>query len=356
MKDVFNIKNNQIILNDDDDVKRVYIELTNACNFSCKMCFKNTFVEPNGYMSLKTLENLKKSLRELPGLKEVVIGGIGESLLHKNIKDVIEFLKDELGVYVILATNGYLLNRFVEFILEKQVDNIVVSVDNTSIGHLHNNVAYKTIDGLIKKRNQLKFDKPVISIEMVADKESVTGAADVLKEFLSVGISDVIISNLLPIDESMLDRTLYPSDDKDIIKSIIDVAQGNISITVPYFNLKTERKCNFMDKKALIVRWDGEIAPCYRFLHTATEYVLGRKKRIYAHTFGNINKESIYDIWNKRDYKWFRFTVDNSIYPSCLDCGFNESCDFVKDTEIDCWGGSPSCADCLWSRNIIICP
>ncbi len=356
MKDVFNLKNNQIILNDDDNIRRVYIELTNACNFSCKMCFKNSFVEPDGYMDTKTIEHLKESLKGLKHLKEVVIGGIGEPLLHKNFKEIVRFLKEELGVYVILASNGYLLNRFSDFLLDYQVDNIVVSVDKTSIGHLHNDTVYKTIDELTKKRKKLLLDKPVISIEIVIDKESIIYAKDIVLEFMKIGIRDVIVSNLLPIDESYLDRTLYPSDDRDILKELISVAQGNISMSLPYFSLKTERKCNFIDKKALVVRWDGGVAPCYRFLHTAAEYVMGRKKRIFAHTFGNVNSDSLLDIWNKRDYKWFRFTVDNSMYPSCLDCNFNDSCSFVKDTAVDCWGSSPSCADCLWSRNIVICP
>ncbi len=356
MRDVFNLKNNQIILNDDNDIRKVYIELTNACNFSCKMCFKNTFVEPEGFMDAQTIEKLKETLKELPHLKEVVLGGIGESLLHKDVKNIISFLKDELGVYVILATNGFLLDRFSDFILQKQVDNVVVSADNTSIGHLHNSVVYKTVEKIIKQRKQRELDKPVLSVEIVVDKESIGGLADIVAEFINIGIRDVIISNLLPVDKKYIDRTLYPSDEKSILDELIALAQGNISMTLPYFSLKTERKCNFIDKKSLVVRWDGKVAPCYRFLHTAKEYVLGREKTLYAHTFGDINKETLLEIWNKRNYKWFRFTVDNSMYPSCLDCNFNEMCSFVKDTEVDCWGGSPSCADCLWSRNIVICP
>ncbi|WP_025270463.1 tungsten cofactor oxidoreductase radical SAM maturase [Hippea sp. KM1] len=356
MRDVFNLKNNQIILNDSDDIKRVYVELTNACNFKCKMCFKNTFVEPEGYMDEDTIESLKKQLKELPQLKEVVIGGIGENLLHPLIRDVLSFLKDELGVYVILQTNGFFLSRFSDFMLSKGIDNIVVSVDNSDVGHLSNDVAYRTIKSINDERLKRRRDTPVFSIEVVIDKDSLDGLDRTVRRFIGAGVKDIIISNLLPVDESMVNRVLYPSCDRDILKDVIDVAQGVISMTLPYFEIKTERKCNFIDKKALVIRWDGEVAPCYRFLHTATEFVLGRKKRIYAHTFGNINKEHLLSIWNRRDYKWFRFVVDNALYPSCIDCNFNESCDFVKDTSMDCWGNEPSCADCLWSRNIIICP
>ncbi len=356
MRDVFNIKNNQIILNDDYQIKRVYIELTNACNFKCKMCFKNTFVEPEGYMNYETIENLKAQLKQISSLKEVVVGGIGESLLHPDLKDVLIFLKKDLDVYVILQTNGFLLSKYTKFMLDLLIDNIIVSIDNTDVGHPSDSLIYKTIKEMNGTRLKEKKDKPVFSIEIVIDKYSLNGLDKTIKEYIEAGVKDVIISNILPIDRSMVDRTLYPSSEKDILKDVIKVTQGVVSSTLPYFEIKTERKCNFVDRKALIVRWDGEVAPCYRFLHTAKEYVLGREKTIYAHTFGNINSENILDIWNKREYKWFRFIVENAIYPSCIDCNFNESCDFVKDTSVDCWGNEPSCADCLWSRNIVICP
>ncbi len=356
MRDVFNFKDNQVILNDTKDIKRVYIELTNACNFKCKMCFKNTFVEPEGYMDEKTIVNLKKQLKELPHLKEVVVGGIGESLLHPQMADVLTFLKDELKVYVILQTNGFLLDKYTRFVLDKKIDNIVVSVDNTDVGHLSNEIVYRIIKNINGLRLKEKRDKPVFSMEVVIDKYSLNGLDGTIKKFIEAGIRDVTISNLLPIDRFMVDRTLYPSGEKDILKNVIKVAQGVVSMTLPYFEIKTERKCNFIDKKALIVRWDGAVAPCYRFLHTAKEFVMGREKTVYEHTFGNINFEGILDIWNKRSYKWFRFIVDNAMYPSCIDCNFNENCDFVKDTSMDCWGNEPSCADCLWSRNMVICP
>ncbi|WP_035589415.1 tungsten cofactor oxidoreductase radical SAM maturase [Hippea jasoniae] len=355
MDEKFKLKDAFLTIPDSKNIRKVYIEPTNSCNFSCKMCFKNTFVEKDGFMDNSTWENLKHSLKKLPHLKEVALAGIGEPLLHKDIKGMITFLKNELGCYLTLSSNGYLLGRFVDFIIDAGVDNIVVSVDNTPVGHLHNSVVYKTLKALIEKRKKLKADKPAVSIEIVLDKQSIKDAADTIESFLEIGVKDVIVSNILPVFEALCDQTLYPADES-ILKEIVDAVQAKASATLPYLSIKTERKCNFISKNATVVRWDGEVAPCYRFLHTSVEYVLGRKKQIYAHSFGNVNDKELIDIWNSRDYKWFRFIVEHSLYPSCIDCSLNSSCDFVKDTEIDCFGLSPSCGDCLWSRNIIICP
>jgi len=32
-----------------------------------------------------------------------------------------------------------------------------------------------------------------------------------------------------------------------------------------------------------------------------------------------------------------------------------DGCSYTQDNEADCWGNEPSCADCLWYREMIIC-
>ena len=115
--------------------------------------------------------------------------------------------------------------------------------------------------------------------------------------------------------------------------------------------------CYFIENNAAVVRYDGAIAPCYRLLHEGgKEFIKDRCQELEAKSFGNINDEDIVSIWNKRDYLWFRFVVNNALYPSCTDCQFYEGCDYLRDTHSDCWGNSPSCGNCLWARRILICP
>ncbi len=80
------------------------------------------------------------------------------------------------------------------------------------------------------------------------------------------------------------------------------------------------------------------------------------KKEVVAHSFGNTFKEKLSDIWTSKNYEVFRYNIKNSIYPSCTDCSLMDACSFTENTEFDCWGNNPSCADCLWARGIIKCP
>lgn len=58
-----------------------------------------------------------------------------------------------------------------------------------------------------------------------------------------------------------------------------------IRVSMPEYNLMTEKVCDFMEKKSRVIAWDDEVTPCYRFLHTYSEYILGKKKRGVSHSF-----------------------------------------------------------------------
>jgi MoaA/NifB/PqqE/SkfB family radical SAM enzyme len=75
--------------------------------------------------------------------------------------------------------------------------------------------------------------------------------------------------------------------------------------------------------------------------------VFKREKTVMKHSFGNLNENSIMDIWNSNEYSKFRDIVHNNQYPSCIDCDLVDGCDLVKDTITDCYTAAPSCADCL---------
>ena len=51
-----------------------------------------------------------------------------------------------------------------------------------------------------------------------------------------------------------------------------------------------------------------------------------------------------------------RLMLEDFRFPSCTDCKLLSGCAYIDDNEMDCWGNSPSCAECLWARRIIACP
>lgn len=86
--------------------KKIYIEITNACNLSCPFCIKNT--RKVNYM---TLDNYKYIINKIKNYtQEIYLHILGEPLLHPNILDFIEYAAKE-NLLVNITTNGYLINN-----------------------------------------------------------------------------------------------------------------------------------------------------------------------------------------------------------------------------------------------------
>ena len=86
--------------------KKIYIEITNACNLNCPFCIKNQ--RKTIYM---TIDNYKLIIDKIKDYtKEIYLHILGEPLLHKNIIEFIEYASNS-NLLVNITTNGYLINN-----------------------------------------------------------------------------------------------------------------------------------------------------------------------------------------------------------------------------------------------------
>lgn len=357
---VYNLQHSQIILNETCNIRKVYIELSSECNFNCEMCFRQTFMTDVGTMSDSVLDRVQAELATLPELQEVVLGGLGEPLLHPRLKAFITYLKQR-DIGVTITTNGALMEAHIDFFLEAEIDRGVLSFETGDIGHSNEEEVLSLLTKITEKKKRLHKTRPSLLILMVVTKANIHDLPRLSGTLRGVGVKEVILSNLLPATTEHQQLVLYPFPEPEEVKDfkstfLLNVLLDRMLCQAPNFEVYTERSCDFIENNALVIRWDGEIAPCYRFLHSRDEIVLGKTKTVHACSFGNVRENSLLDIWNKRKYAWFRYTVHNSRYPSCIDCTFRDGCDFIESTESDCWGNENSCADCLWSRGIVKCP
>ena len=86
--------------------KKIYIEITNACNLNCSFCIKN-----KRKINYITLENYKFIINKIkPYTKEIYLHILGEPLLHPNINEFIEYAQNQ-DLLVNITTNGYLITN-----------------------------------------------------------------------------------------------------------------------------------------------------------------------------------------------------------------------------------------------------
>src|SRR3984885_15691122 len=86
----------------------LYLETTNRCNLLCTTC-PRTYeqLEPEADMPWELFTSL---IDQYPNIARVVLHGIGEPMLVKDLAQRVKYLKDR-HIYVLFNTNGTLLTK-----------------------------------------------------------------------------------------------------------------------------------------------------------------------------------------------------------------------------------------------------
>lgn len=349
------------------NVRKLYIEPTTACNLQCSTCIRNIWDDPIAVMKRETFEHIVSSLDDLPDLKRVVFTGFGEPLTHPRILDMIAAIR-ERDIAVTVGSNGLLLTpQMTRELVRLGVDRLVVSVDGVkpeTYEEVRGADLGKVLENL-HRLNEIKQEMntllPALGIEFVALKSNYKELGKLTNLAMQLQASRVLVSNVLAYTEEMRSEILYGYEPQEPFKSSgfpvqtgAFIAWGNLEL--PHMHWGAERRCRFVNDRATVVGWDGGVAPCYALSHNYSYYAIdGRKKNVTRYVLGNVNDSSLAEIWMSEDYTRFRSEVLIFHFPSCPDCDLRDTCD-LRELNEGCWGWNPSCADCLWAQDIVICP
>lgn len=105
------------------------ISITNGCNMKCSYCHnegQNEF-EKIKYMNIDTFKYIIKNAKKY-GLNKIRITG-GEPLIHPNIEEICEFVKEEGIDNFGINTNGYLSDKLIELCKKEYFKQVVIGLD-----------------------------------------------------------------------------------------------------------------------------------------------------------------------------------------------------------------------------------
>jgi hypothetical protein len=89
-------------------------------------------------------------------------------------------------------------------------------------------------------------------------------------------------------------------------------------------------------------------------MHDHNGFLDGRPRTVKHFTIGNINEQSLLNLWNEKNYTDFRARVRQFDFSPCYTCG---GCNLSETNENDCYGNEfPTCGGCLWAQGLIQCP
>lgn len=116
--------------------KKIYIEITNSCNFSCSFCFKTE--RPLRFMSPAEFAVVLTKIK--PFTNYIYLHVLGEPLLHPKLDELL-LLAKQAGIFVNITTNGALLLRKQDVLLQYPVRQI-----NISLHDAEENIATDNLD------------------------------------------------------------------------------------------------------------------------------------------------------------------------------------------------------------------
>jgi MoaA/NifB/PqqE/SkfB family radical SAM enzyme len=314
----------------------LYLEVTNRCNLLCETC-PRTFepLEPPADMSW---ELFTKIVDQVPNIARVVMHGVGEPMLVKNLPAMIRYLKVR-GTYVLFNTNGTLMQprRFQELI-DTGLDELRVSLDaadRETYAKIRGKDFFtrivRNVEKFVAYRKQVDAVTPRVSLWLTGMKETVEQLPDFVRLAAEMGVSEVHLQRLV-FDErgygmATAAQSLFEST-REVERQAIEAAQAlgaSLGVTLdasgatePGPSLKRQN-----DRAWAICRrpWSlmyftahGRALPCC---------IAPFSLRGYSnYTLGDATQQELREIWNSPAYRDFRTALLSNTPPApCRNCG-----------------------------------
>jgi radical SAM protein with 4Fe4S-binding SPASM domain len=243
------------------------IEPTNACNAVCLSCPREDILRRKGYMELPLFKKIIDDAARC-GVRRVHLYLLGEPLLHPHIVEMIGYLK-RAGLSVNLTTNGMLLSRKLgEAILKCGLDHgdyFMFSILGNSAsvheeimkGVLHDTVV-ENLAGFMEARKAMNLNGPIVEAIFYTMKENEAEAPLFEREW-----------------RHRVDRAFVAAK---ISESFAGSKAHEVRVPV------RTRTCSQLWER-MTVYWTGEVVSCTVDINA-------------RHVVGNLNHQSIEEVWN----------------------------------------------------------
>jgi len=278
--------------------------------------------------------------------ENVYLSGWGEPLLNPLFPSMIETAKKE-GCRVGFTTNGALVNDTIaEKIVSLETDLICFSFAG-SIAETHEMIRagssferlMRNIRSIVGLKRELKHDKPRILLLYMMTQQNMKELPHSVDLAADAGANGVVATNLDYVAVPLQDKLKAFSCDKAdswfvslVSESYRRADDRNISFHAFPIEMKPVRVCSENPLSNLYISEDGGVSPCV-YLNPPTEEITrifcGRKESISRVRFGNINNQSLLEIWKSPEYALFRSSYAkrrdspeafDTIPPACRTC------------------------------------
>jgi MoaA/NifB/PqqE/SkfB family radical SAM enzyme len=322
----------------------LYLETTNRCNLLCTTC-PRTYeqLEPEADMPWELFTSI---LGQYPKIARVVLHGIGEPMLVKDLAARVAYLK-ERGTYVLFNTNGTLLTEANgRALIEAGLDELRVSLDAAEAG-VYEMVRGKdffakivtNVGNFTKLQREMGAAKPRVSLWLTGLRETVDQLPEFVRLAHRVGVYEVYLQRLVFFDEPMSEGSLARAEsalfehtterEEALIAEAGRVAEelgvmfSASGAVDPGESIRQQRDDSPWSLcrrpwSLMYITANGRVLPCCIAPFSMKGYG--------AFTLGDATQATLKEIWNGAEYQRFREGLLTSAPPpACANCGLRWS-------------------------------
>lgn len=316
---------------------QLYIEVTNRCNSRCQTCVR-TF---NAWEPLRDLglDEVRRLVDQVPLLRRVVLHGVGEPLLNRDLPAMISYLKRRAEPpQVLFNSNAILLTpRNQVALLEAGLDEFRISTD---AAHAELYARIRGVDAFDRmvanvtafaERIRQSGGGPRLSLWFTAIQENLADLPDLVRLAHRLGVGEVYVQRLvyhgrgLARHEQALFRAIQAAEEALLRKAEtlavqLDIGFSASGATTPRDSLMSsdgERRPWAQCRRPTTVTYvsaNGNVLPCCLSPFTTRDYE--------GLILGNAFQTPMVEIWNGANYRRFRAALESDTpWESCDRCG-----------------------------------
>lgn len=303
------------------------LDIASACNIRCKICTLAKWGR-QGYMSLDVLEALSEVLYRVPSIS---LSCTGEPLVHPQFAQILQRVRQLApNASISFHTNGMLLDKVIDVLIENRLDNLIVSIDGTnqeSFGQIRKGAVLSKVLDNIRLMQKIKRNEgvqsPSLAVRSVSMKSNIKELPGIVKMVKELGGERLYVENLDPYSKELAREILYGKElreeTEDIFHEVRNTAyKHGIYIELPGLS---PNKRKFCIATVPVIAWDGTVKPCLMRTYTRPSWYSGQELKWEELNFGNIMTDNFWKIWRLPEYRAFRKTVRKRNFSGmCRDC------------------------------------
>jgi radical SAM protein with 4Fe4S-binding SPASM domain len=320
----------------------LYLETTNRCNLLCTTCPRTyADLEPEADMSWELFTRI---VDQVPNIARVVLHGVGEPMLVKDLPRMVRYLKAR-GAYVLFNTNGTVLTpRRGRELTDTGLDELRVSLDAADAktfllvrGKDYFNRIVRNVRAFTEMQAREGLSRPRVSLWLTGLKETVAQLSDFVRIADDIGVREVYLQRLVFFEDDAIgmarpDQALFERlnaaeahhiEAAEALAKSLGIAFNASGATEPEESLARQADKNPWSLcrrpwTVMYVTANGRALPCCIAPFSQKGYE--------NYTLGNATQQSLREIWNGPAYQSFREALQSDAPPkSCANCGLRWS-------------------------------